>query len=151
MKNHVLSITRTFKNVPPERVYMAWTDPDLVAQWYGPEGFTNTIHEMSVNVGGSYRITMQSPDGNKHSLRGRFIELNPPKKIVLTWQWENPETSGNVGTQETRVTVTFKKNGTGTEMRMVHDKFANDEQVSNHSMGWSSSFNKLDRTVSRNA
>ncbi len=149
MTGNAITITKVFKGVTPVRLYTAWTDPGLIAQWFGPEGFVNTVHAMDVRVGGSYRLTMLSPDGSSHPLRGTFLELVPREKICLTWQWENPETPESVGHQETRVTVTFKDIGGDTEMTMIHDQFNNEEQAANHNSGWTSSFNKLETVVSR--
>jgi uncharacterized protein YndB with AHSA1/START domain len=151
MTGHALTITRTFKGVSPARVYTAWTDPDLIAQWYGPEGASCTIHEMSVMSGGAYRMTMVTPGGETHHLRGKFLELAPPRKVVLTWQWADAQTPDSMGGGETRVTVTFREVGPDTEMIMIHDKFTNEVQVTNHNMGWSSSFNKLATCVSAQA
>jgi uncharacterized protein YndB with AHSA1/START domain len=143
MSEHVLKITREFAGVSPMQLYTAWTDPDLVAQWYGPESFSNSIHEFDARVGGRYWLTMHEPSGVKHPLRGVFRELEPGKKIVLTWQWEDEDTPDTMGHGETLVTVTFRSTPKGTEMIMLHEKFTSAEQVVSHNAGWSSSFNKL--------
>lgn len=147
MDNNRLVITKHFPNVAPGKVYAAWTDPAIIAQWYGPEGFSNTIHEMDVRPGGKYRLTMTSPDGGKSPLRGSFRELKKPEKIVFTWQWEGDGTPDNMGSQETVVTVIIRAAGKGSEMTMTHEGFATAEQAANHNMGWTSSFSKIEKVL----
>ncbi len=53
-------------DAPRAMVYKAWTDPRLIAQWWGPHGFTNTVHEMDVRPGGVFRLTMHGPDGRDY-------------------------------------------------------------------------------------
>lgn len=67
-----IAITRVF-NAPRSLVWTAWTDPKHVAQWWGPNGFTNTIHKMEVKVGGVWDFMMHGPDGTDY-----------PNKIVFT-------------------------------------------------------------------
>ena len=62
MADVALVITRTL-NAKPEDVFKAWLDPKQVADWYGPEGFTNEIHEYDAREGGTYRLTMKAPNG----------------------------------------------------------------------------------------
>lgn len=76
-------ITRVF-DAPRELVFKVWTDPKLVAQWWGPKCFTTPVCEMDVRTGGAYRIVMQSPDGIDYPLKGRFDEVVPPRLLVFT-------------------------------------------------------------------
>ncbi len=144
MNDAVLVIQKKF-TAPREIVWKAWTNAEHIAAWYGPEGFTTEIHSMDVRVGGSYYLTMTAPDGTKHPLRGTFLTLDAPKKIVMTWQWENDEPKG-MGA-ETRVTVELKEHGVETEMTLTHE-LPNEESKKMHDMGWNSSFQKLSRQLS---
>lgn len=78
-----VTITRIF-DAPPELVFKAWTDPTLVAQWWGPKGFTNAVCEFNVLPGGSIRIDMRGPDGVVYPMKGIFHEIVKPERIVLT-------------------------------------------------------------------
>ena len=140
MADVALVITRTF-DAKPEDVFRTWTDPKLVAGWYGPEGFTNEIHEFDAREGGTYHLTMKGPNGEVHPLRGTFKTIKAPTKLVVTWQWQNGDTWG----AETFVTVEFKPVGDKTEMTMTHSGFADEKQKEMHNQGWSSSFNKLEK------
>ena len=65
-------------------VWKAWTDPKMMAQWFGPRGFTNPVCELDVRVGGSLRIVMRGPDGNEYPMKGEFREVIPPERLVFT-------------------------------------------------------------------
>lgn len=148
MSGTVLTLTRTFPDVEPQAVYDAWTKPELVADWYGPDGFTNEIHKMDVRVGGRYRLTMVAPDGSRHPLSGEFRELEPPHRLAFSWKWEN--TSPAVGNEETLVTVDIRAVKAGVEVTLTHSGFASAEQRDNHRMGWEPALGKLGNTLSRN-
>ena len=75
-------------NAPIELVWEVWTNPEHIAQWWGPKGFTNTIHKMDVTAGGAWRLTMHGPDGKNYLNRSEFTEIVPFKKIVF--QHYNP-------------------------------------------------------------
>lgn len=64
-------------------VFRAWTDPVLLAQWWGPNGFTNTIHVFEPKPGGLWRLTMHGPDGAAYPNESRFIEVVPNERIVF--------------------------------------------------------------------
>jgi len=144
MGTYALTLKRVF-NAPPQKVFNAWTDPKEVALWYGPEGFTNEVHEFNLVEGGVYRLTMHSPKGDQYTLRGVFKLIQPYEKLILTWQWEKGLDGGE--SNETTVTVDFKSADEGTEMTLTHEGFIDEEARKNHEMGWSSSFNDLEKHV----
>jgi uncharacterized protein YndB with AHSA1/START domain len=77
------TITREF-NAPPEAVFNAWTDPKLLALWWGPKGFTNPVCEWDVRPGGKIHDVMRAPDGAEHPMGGKFHEIVEPERIVLS-------------------------------------------------------------------
>ncbi|MBS1946740.1 MAG: SRPBCC domain-containing protein [Bacteroidetes bacterium] len=77
-----MQITRTF-NAPVELVWEVWTSPEHIANWWGPNGFTNTIHKMDFQNGGEWLLTMHAPDGTNFPNRSIFKEIIPFKKIVF--------------------------------------------------------------------
>ncbi|WP_423148397.1 SRPBCC domain-containing protein [Rubrolithibacter danxiaensis] len=77
-----LSITRILK-APVNLVWEAWTTPEHIANWWGPSGFSNTIHKMDVTAGGEWRLTMHAPDGKNYPNKSEFVEIVPFKKIVF--------------------------------------------------------------------
>lgn len=130
---------------PIEKVWQAWTDPHRIVAWYGPEGMTTEIHAMDVRVGGKYSLTMTSPKSS-HPLKGTFLELDAPHKLVMTWQWQTGG-KGDVMGAETTVTVELKEVDGKTEMTLTHI-LPNEESKESHNQGWSSSFNKLSAELS---
>jgi len=76
-------LSRVF-DAPRELAWDAWTDPKQVAQWWGPKGFTTTIHEMDVRPGGVWRQTMHGPDGTDYPSVSTFLEVVKPERIVYS-------------------------------------------------------------------
>ncbi len=75
--------TQRMLNAPVELVWEAWTQPEHIANWWGPMGFTNTIHVMDFCEGGEWKFTMHGPDGTNYANRSIFLEIVPPQKIVF--------------------------------------------------------------------
>ena len=80
--NRELRLTRTFK-APIDLMWEVWTSPEHIANWWGPNGFTSTIHKMDFQEGGEWRLTMHGPDGTNYPNRSIFKEIIPFKKIVF--------------------------------------------------------------------
>jgi len=79
-----LTLTREYA-APPERLWQAWTEAKALKQWWGPApGEPVSVAELDVRVGGSLRIVMQGPDGNKYPMKGEFREVTPPERLVFT-------------------------------------------------------------------
>ena len=82
-EGHELVLTRIF-DAPRELVFKAWTDPKIVAQWWGPHRFTNPVCELDVRPGGAIRIHMRGPDGTVYPMTGTYQEIVEPERIVFT-------------------------------------------------------------------
>lgn len=80
-KDRELRITRTL-NAPVELVWEVWTKPEHIANWWGPNGFTNTISKMEVRQGGEWDLIMHGPDGTDYINKSVFEEVIHLKKIV---------------------------------------------------------------------
>lgn len=76
-------ITRVF-DAPRALVWQAWTDPAMLARWFGPRGFTSSVPEFDLRVGGALRIVMHGPDGNDYPMQGVFREVAPPARLVFS-------------------------------------------------------------------
>lgn len=138
----VLTITRHLKG-SPEKIFDAWTVPEKLVQWWGPEGYTTPEHDMDVRVGGKWTTTMVGPEGS-HTCFGVFRKLDRPRGLAFTWAWRQPD-----GTQghETLVEVDLEPEGGGTLMTFRQSTFADVEQRDAHNKGWQSSFSKLEKLV----
>ena len=76
-------ITRTF-DMPRAQVWRAWTDPKMLSQWFGPRGFTSSVPQWELRVGGALRIVMHGPDGNDYPMKGVFTEVKAPERLVFS-------------------------------------------------------------------
>jgi uncharacterized protein YndB with AHSA1/START domain len=79
---------RRFFAAPRELVFRAWTEPEIFRLWIGPRYLENTLVEMDVRVGGSYRFVQTAPDGGTHAFRGEYLEVDPPRLLVSTFIYE---------------------------------------------------------------
>src|SRR5688572_30826396 len=100
-----ISATRVF-DAPRDLVWKAWTDPKHIAQWWGPNGFTNTISEMDVKPGGVWRFVMHGPDGTDYRNEIVYLEVVKPERLVYD---HGPS-------PKFRVTVTFAAEGNKTRL-----------------------------------
>jgi len=115
--NREILLTRII-NAPRERVFKAWIEPEQVKQWWGPIGFTNTIHEMNVKPGGVWRFIMHGPDGIDYNNKIVFEEVDEPSLLVYK------HVSGPVF----HTTVTFEDEGSKTKLTM-HTVFETAEEL----------------------
>jgi uncharacterized protein YndB with AHSA1/START domain len=83
-----LSITRVFP-APPEQVWVAWTDPDVLKQWFGPDAGEVIVAKTDVRVGGRFHIVFHTLDGEAHDVGGAYREVKRPHKLVFTWAWKS--------------------------------------------------------------
>jgi uncharacterized protein YndB with AHSA1/START domain len=140
--DRTLVIERTF-NASPERVFAAWTEPAMLARWWGPEGAKLPGALMDFRVGGRYRTAMTGPDGNAHIMSGVYKEIVPPRRLVFTWAWEEDGKRGH----ETEITIDLEPAGKATKMRFVQEVFATSKALEGHQMGWDASFALLDKAL----
>ena len=75
-------------DAPRDRVFAAYTDPELIPQWWGPRGTTTIVDQMDVRPGGAWRFVNRGSDGSETAFRGTYREVTPPERIVQTFEWE---------------------------------------------------------------
>lgn len=129
---------------PRPAVFRACTDPDQLAKWWGPRGFTAPSVELDLRVGGGYRIAMQPPEGDLFFLSGEFREVDPPDRLVYTFRWEDPDPDD----RETVVTMTFRDLGQSTELVVHQEAFATEGRLTLHEEGWTDSLDRLQELIS---
>ncbi len=117
---------------PRSLLFKACTEPDELAKWWGPRGFTAPSVEVDLAVGGSYRIAMQPPDGDVFYLSGEFREVDPPAHLAYTFRWEDPDPDD----QETVVTLSLGDLGESTELVFTQRAFATEGRRALHEQGW---------------
>lgn len=130
---------------PPQAVFDAWTKPELLVKWWGPDGFDVPAHDLDVRSGGQWHTTMRSPEGKLHSASGIYRAVEPPRRLVLTWGWDDED--GMRG-DETEVTVTFEPAPGGTRLVLEQQIFDSKKNRDAHQEGWSSSLDCLVRLLS---
>ena len=141
-----LEIKRLIK-APRERVYAAWTDPAQLVQWFGPEDVQTRDLVADVRVGGEFRWELTNSEGEEMTCRGEYRELQPGRKIVFTWKWEDDEDWQN---HVSLVTVELNDaDGGNTELRLVHQQLPNEASRDSHTRGWNSALDKLEKLSSR--
>jgi uncharacterized protein YndB with AHSA1/START domain len=78
-----VTLTRLYA-APRALVWQAWTEAAHLARWFGPRGFTSSVPELDLRIGGALRIVMHGPDGNDYPMRGVFREIVPPERLVFS-------------------------------------------------------------------
>ena len=143
-----LTLKRTF-DVPRERVWKAWTDPEQVTQWWGPKGFTVPHCEMDVRPDGTFSIDMEAPDGTIYPDEGIFHEVDEPERLVVTSRaFEDDDGEFHL---EVHQTVTFVDRDGRTELTLEAEVITATPEVAESlegmEQGWSESLDKLEAYV----
>jgi uncharacterized protein YndB with AHSA1/START domain len=139
----VLEIKR-FLPAAREVVFAAFVDPNELAKWWGPEGFTTPSLNFRTRVGERYRIEMRPPEGDSFLLTGEFREVDPPARLAYTFVWEDPDPDD----VETLVALSFRALGESTEIALTQGPFKTEARQALHRDGWGDCFDKLERLIS---
>ena len=127
----------------PERVYRAFLDPDAMAKWLPPNGFTGKVHHLDARVGGGYKMSFTNfSSGNSHSFGGKYVELKPHERIRYTNQFDNPGLPGEMTT-----TVTLRRVSVGTELNVVQQDIPAAIPAEACYLGWQESLVLLAKLV----
>jgi uncharacterized protein YndB with AHSA1/START domain len=128
-----LRVERSF-DASPEAVFDAWTNPEVLRRWWvvQPEE-TTPIADVDLRVGGRYRLSMEHPDGTRHTVGGEYLEIDRPTRLVYSWQWELD--SGEPGHVST-VAVEFRERGERTNVVLEHSGLPDADSRDRHAHGW---------------
>ncbi len=137
-ETRTLRVDRVFR-ATRERVYAAFTDPALLAQWWGPEGVHAPDVRMEVREGGAWRTVMRNSEGTDFIVSGVYVQLQPTSRIVFTWGWEEDGARGH----ESLVEIELQDHPDGTSLSLTHAIFESAESRDNHGQGWASSLDCL--------
>lgn len=128
---------------PPQRVYRAFIDPDAMAKWLPPHGFTGRVLEMDARVGGRYRMQFTNlTTGHSHAFGGEYRELTPGQKIVHTDRFDDANLPG-----EMLVTIVLKEVSVGTEVSIKQEGIPSLIPVEGCYVGWGQSLDLLRQLV----
>ena len=127
----------------PEKVYRAFLDPDAMAKWLPPNGFTGKVHQMNAKVGAGYKMSFTNfTTGKSHSFGGTYVELTPHERIRYTDKFDDP---GMLG--EMQVAITLKKTSCGTELDIVQEGVPDVIPAEMCYLGWQESLILLAKLV----
>jgi uncharacterized protein YndB with AHSA1/START domain len=127
----------------PSVVFVAFSDPDRLAKWWGPAGFVVRSLDFDPRVGASYRIEVQPPEGDSFSITGEFREVHPPVRLVFTFVYEDPNPD-DVGTL---VELSFRDLGASTKVAFTQGPFKTAARRRLHRDGWTDSFDTLEQFI----
>jgi predicted enzyme related to lactoylglutathione lyase/uncharacterized protein YndB with AHSA1/START domain len=122
-----------------DRVFAAWTQPELLRRWSAPEGLTIEDGATDLRVGGGWRVVMAEPDGTRHEAFGTYREISAPERLEYTHAWK----SDGGSSPETVLTVELKPEADGTRLVLTQAGFASPESRDGHREGWSSALDNL--------
>jgi uncharacterized protein YndB with AHSA1/START domain len=137
-----LRLQRTF-TAPREEVFRAWTDPELLRRWWAAgRNWEAKLAETDVRVGGRYRLAMRDTDsGAEHTVQGRYVEVDPPARLVYTWTWEDADKDS--ASADSIVTVEFQEEDGETTVVLTHDGITDAQSREGHAHGWSGCLDNL--------
>lgn len=131
-------------------VWLAWTDPEMIAEWFGPRGFTSSVAEWDLRVGGALRIVMHGPDGNDYPMKGIFRVVTAPVQLVFTNIAVDLDDNHLL---EGLTTVTFAEQGGKTTLT-VHSQAVGrapiaPQMLAGMNAGWTQTVDKLEELMAR--
>lgn len=127
----------------PEKVYRAFLEPDALAQWLPPNGFTCTVHHLEPQVGGTFRMSFRNfTTGHSHAFGGEYVELVPHERLRYTDRFDDPNLPG-----EMQVSIALKAVSVGTEVEIVQAGIPDLIPTEACYLGWQQSLRNLARLV----
>ena len=144
MQNNTICLHRVLR-ATPEKIYKAFLDPDAMAKWLPPNGFTARVYQMDAKVGSTYKMSFTNfTTGKGHSFCGTYVELTPHERIRYTDKFDDPNLPG-----EMQTTITLKKVSCGTELDVVQEGVPGVIPVEACYPGWQESLAQLAQLVFR--
>ena len=142
MSKNTVSLHRVLK-ASPEKVYRAFTETNALASWIPPYGFLCTVHEMNVQVNGTYKMSFHNfSTGNGHSFGGKYVEIKPNEFLKYTDKFDDPNLPGEMTTS-----VWLQKVSVGTEIKIMQEDIPSVIPLEMCYLGWQESLEKLAKLV----
>jgi uncharacterized protein YndB with AHSA1/START domain len=142
MSTNTIRLHRVLR-AAPEKVYRAFLDPDALAKWLPPNGFTCKVHQLEAKVGGTHKMAFTNfGTGKSHSFGGTYVELVPGEKIRYTDKFDDPNLPGPM-----QATITLKKVVGGTELSIVQEGIPAAIPAEMCYLGWQDSLMLLAKLV----
>jgi uncharacterized protein YndB with AHSA1/START domain len=131
---------------PPELLFALFTESAQLVKWWAPDGYETCIDALDVRPGGRWRIILRGADGALVAMSGIYRVVEPPRRLALTWAWE--DAAGTRG-HETEVAVNFESAPGGTRLVLVQQHFESKPACDNHHRGWSASLDRISAIAGR--
>jgi uncharacterized protein YndB with AHSA1/START domain len=131
-----------------QRVYRAWTDPELLMRWFVEGDGEMVVRELDLRAGGRYLLEGRDR-GRLWRIEGRYLEVASPSKLVYTWSWDNEPGLGDKVGRDTLVTVEFLERGAETEVVVTHERLATERARADHGAGWIGCLDRLGSLVEK--
>jgi uncharacterized protein YndB with AHSA1/START domain len=142
MSTNTVRLHRVLRSTP-ERVYKAFLDPDAMAKWLPPNGFTGKVHHIDAKVGGTYKMSFTNfTTGQSHSFGGKYLELVPNERIRYSDRFDDPNLPG-----EMFATITLTKVSCGTELNVLQEGLPAVIPLESCYLGWQESLTLLAKLV----
>ena len=142
MSSNTIKLHRVLR-APADKVYRAFLDPDAMAKWLPPNGFTCKVHHIEAKVGGTYKMSFTNfTTGKSHSFGGTYVELEPQQRIRYTDKFDDPNLPG-----EMQTTITLKKVSCVTEVTIVQGGLPAAIPAEACYLGWQESLVSLAKLV----
>ena len=142
MSSNSVSLHRVLK-AAPEKVYRAFTEANALASWIPPYGFLCTVHEMTVQVEGTYKMSFHNfSTGNGHSFGGKYLEIKANEFLKYTDKFDDPNLPGEMVTS-----VWLQKVSVGTEIKILQEGIPSVIPTEMCYLGWQESLEKLAKLV----
>jgi uncharacterized protein YndB with AHSA1/START domain len=140
---------RRLLNASPEKVFAAFGDQGLVAQWLRPSPDVKlTVLGFDFRPGGAYRFAYDVPDGQRMIVGGTFRTIDAPSRIVFSWLIEPPDEHAGI---DSEVTVNIVPRGASAELTIRHERFGRADAKLRHEQGWSGALDLLEAQLRQKA
>jgi len=140
----MIEVRRRFA-AAPERVFDAWTLPEVLAEWWSASpSHRPGLAEVDLRVGGRYRLSMIDGDGDETVIGGDYVEVRRPTRLAFTWSWESGHEDPTDGTTSL-VEIDFEEDGDATLVTLRHSGLVTPESIERHERGWDGCFDSLQR------
>jgi uncharacterized protein YndB with AHSA1/START domain len=130
----------------PSIVFEAMTTSEGLAAWFGPDDLPVVHAQVDAHVGGAYRVRFRRFDGSEHEACGEFLELVPPRRIVMSWRWALGGAAEERG-RTSRVEIEIRPIAGGTELTFTHAALWDEASAQSHTWGWTGALDKLVRNL----
>lgn len=128
----------------PSTVFEALTTAQGVAAWWGPDDLPVLVAEIDARVGGAFRVRFQTLDGLQHEACGEYLEVVPPRRLVMSWRYAFGGESEEDGLTS-RIEIDLAPIAGGTELTLTHAQLRNAASKASHERGWTGALAKLVR------